>query len=735
VLLYAEDRRELTDDVLRLTGAEAPALRARAALAIGRVGLPIGAPRLMELLRDPEPSVRALAAFGLGLLELDLEPATSQAARRRITEKLLPLLHDPSPVVVEQALWSLGVRADRLALAAVDGILGADRPAPVLIAALGAWWRIPEASPAPAARLLRAPDPDVRHAAATALRRLNDPDAMPMLEPALADPDPLVKAAVVRGLRQAPPAAARRHLTGLLGDDSWRVVSAALGWTLVLWRDGAVIEDDVLSAVIAASLAHDRHVQRLAFEALAVAAPHFSVPEDRLVHALRTGDPTTRLAVVDAFAAAGGDGLDEVLGEILTVYGIDAPPAEPSAATIPEMLSASPLEAAAVVRAIGVSDTDDADDWLRIFARYGPEAARAEALRHLQADDPQEGALLAAAWLEGGTPVLRAAAAQAIELARASGTLAPRAPDQDDWTTLLWGAQRELGEAGFSEPRAMVLGTLLSIDPENMARRAVVLLSDEDRVVRLWAVRNLAPARGPDGSVLVAEAIGPVETGRTMEDYRGLAAEILDLQALRPRLEVASQRGDFVWELRLDWAPLTGVAFLDWVAAGFFDDIVFHRVVPDFVIQAGDPTALGYGGAPGSLRNEETPVPYAAGTVGLALAGRDTGGSQFFIVQSPQPHLAGLYPVLGKVTSGGRVIDRIQPGDRLRISLLARISHRRSAAGAGRRVSTALRLVGLLNVLSSTPASPSLRAPCIHAPLRALATNGDEICGLESMAP
>jgi len=667
-LLYAEDRRELTDDILRLTGAESPALRARAALAIGRVGLPVGAPRLMELLRDPDPSVRALAAFGLGLLELDLEPATSQAARRRITERLMPLLHDPSPVVVQQALWALGVRADRLALAAVDGILGADRPAPVLVAALGAWSRLPDASPGPAARLLQASDPDVRHAAATALRRLNDPDAMPMLEPALADLDPLVKAAAVRGLRQAPPAAARRHLVSLLGDDSWRVVSAALGWTLALWRDGEVIEDDVLSAVIAASLAHDRHVQRLAFEALAVAAPYFTVPEDRLVHALRTGDPTTRLAVVEAFAAAGGDVLDDALGEILEVYEIDAPPAEPGAAAIPAMLSASPLEAAAVVRAIGRSDTDDADDWLRIFAQHGPEAARAEALRHLQTDDPQEGALLAAAWLEGGTPVLRAAAAQVIELARASGTLAPRAPDQDDWTTLLWAAQRELGEAGSSEPRAMVLGTLLSIDPEELIRRAVVLRSDDDRVVRLWALRNLTPAQGSVGAALAAEAVEPVDTGRSIEDYRGLAAEILALQAIRPRLEVASPRGDFVWELRLDWAPLTGVAFLEWVAAGFFDDIIFHRVVPDFVIQAGDPSALGYGGAAGSLRNEETPIPYTAGTVGLALAGRDTGGSQFFIVQSAQPHLTGLYPVLGNVTSGERIVDRIQPGDRLRIT-------------------------------------------------------------------
>ncbi|MEE2649695.1 MAG: peptidylprolyl isomerase, partial [Acidobacteriota bacterium] len=107
----------------------------------------------------------------------------------------------------------------------------------------------------------------------------------------------------------------------------------------------------------------------------------------------------------------------------------------------------------------------------------------------------------------------------------------------------------------------------------------------------------------------------------------------------------------------------------EWVKEGFFGDMVFHRVVPGFVIQAGDPTAVGYGGAPGSLRSEETPIPYTHGTVGLALAGRDTGGSQFFIVHSLEPHLTGIHPVLGHVVEGRRIVDRIQPGDSLRIRL------------------------------------------------------------------
>jgi cyclophilin family peptidyl-prolyl cis-trans isomerase len=81
---------------------------------------------------------------------------------------------------------------------------------------------------------------------------------------------------------------------------------------------------------------------------------------------------------------------------------------------------------------------------------------------------------------------------------------------------------------------------------------------------------------------------------------------------------------------------------------------------------------VGYGGALGSLRSEETPVSFSHGTVGLALAGRDTGGSQFFVVQSAQPQLTGLYPVLGRVIDGGRFIERIQPGDRLDIRVRER---------------------------------------------------------------
>lgn len=673
VILESEDRRDLSSDLLRLSRSPEAPVRARAALAMGRIGLPIAYTRLVELLRDPEPAVRALAAFGLGLLELDLEPATILATRARITARLTPLLRDPEPVVREQALWALGVHADPAATAAVAAVLGdATQPPEVQQGALGAWWRLrlQGASPEPAEAHLQSLSAAVRHAAVTALRRLRDPDALPALAGALKDPDPEVRAAAVRGVAGAPGPVVRRHLITLLEDSDWRVVYAALGWAMLLWQRDVDVDDDVFTAVLMASSHRNRSVQRHALAALASAPGKFSVPEDRLIVALRSGDPTTRLAAVEALGSTEGTA-DDGLDDLREVYGIDAPPGEGSAAEIPEVLMESPLEAAAVVRALGAAGDGPDNGWLRLLGDHGPVAARAEALRQLRRIAPQEAQVAAAALLQYGTPVLRAVAGEVVRELLLTG-------DMDDdgrevgWPDLLWTAQRELGDVDALEPRLMLLDSLLSIDREILRLRVSALLTDPHRVIRTWALRNLRPEAGSRSGELVTDALGPHDTGRSPADYRRLAAQIIALQQHPPQLEVQTPRGTMVWELQVAWAPMAALAYLDWVESGFFDGLGFHRVVPDFVIQAGDSTAVGHGGALGSLRSEETPVPFTRGTVGLALAGRDTGGSQFFFVQSAQPHLTGLYPVLGRVIEGGRFIERIQPGDPLEIHIRER---------------------------------------------------------------
>ncbi len=113
-------------------------------------------------------------------------------------------------------------------------------------------------------------------------------------------------------------------------------------------------------------------------------------------------------------------------------------------------------------------------------------------------------------------------------------------------------------------------------------------------------------------------------------------------------------------------APLTADNFMTLARNGFFDGDAVHRVVPDFVVQGGDPRGDGEGGPGYTIRDEINQRPYLRGTVGMALDWKDTGGSQFFITHSPQPHLDARYTVFGQVVAGMDVVDRIAPWDVIR---------------------------------------------------------------------
>jgi cyclophilin family peptidyl-prolyl cis-trans isomerase len=105
---------------------------------------------------------------------------------------------------------------------------------------------------------------------------------------------------------------------------------------------------------------------------------------------------------------------------------------------------------------------------------------------------------------------------------------------------------------------------------------------------------------------------------------------------------------------------------------GYFDGSAFHRVVPNFVIQDGDPTGTGAGGPGYTIRCEYNRLRYEPGMVGMALSGKDTGGSQWFITHSPQPHLNGKYTIFARVVRGMDVVGRITQGTKItKIDLVA----------------------------------------------------------------
>lgn len=98
----------------------------------------------------------------------------------------------------------------------------------------------------------------------------------------------------------------------------------------------------------------------------------------------------------------------------------------------------------------------------------------------------------------------------------------------------------------------------------------------------------------------------------------------------------------------------------------YFDGQRFHRVVPGFVVQAGDPRGDGWGGPGTTIRDEINRRRYVGYMVGMALSGPDTGGSQWFITLGPQPHLDGTYTIFGRVRDGMPALLRLTEGDQIR---------------------------------------------------------------------
>ena len=128
---------------------------------------------------------------------------------------------------------------------------------------------------------------------------------------------------------------------------------------------------------------------------------------------------------------------------------------------------------------------------------------------------------------------------------------------------------------------------------------------------------------------------------------------------------VLTSEGELRIALLSTVAPLTVWNFVTLAEAGYFDGISFHRVVPDFVVQTGDPRGDGWGGPGFEIPDELSAEPYSAGAVGMALSGPDTGGSQWFVTTAPQPHLDFGFTVFGRLISGLRVARAIDIEDRI----------------------------------------------------------------------
>jgi peptidyl-prolyl cis-trans isomerase B (cyclophilin B) len=131
---------------------------------------------------------------------------------------------------------------------------------------------------------------------------------------------------------------------------------------------------------------------------------------------------------------------------------------------------------------------------------------------------------------------------------------------------------------------------------------------------------------------------------------------------------IETEKGTIELELFEKDAPNTVANFEKLINKGFYDGLTFHRVIPDFVIQGGCPNGNGTGGPGYTIKceTEGNPNKHGTGALSMAHAGKDTGGSQFFITHSPQPHLDGVHTVFGHVIGNGMdVVNKIQQGDKM----------------------------------------------------------------------
>jgi cyclophilin family peptidyl-prolyl cis-trans isomerase/HEAT repeat protein len=204
--------------------------------------------------------------------------------------------------------------------------------------------------------------------------------------------------------------------------------------------------------------------------------------------------------------------------------------------------------------------------------------------------------------------------------------------------------------------RGAVIEALSNYGPAVGVPALRTALGDKDWAVRVRAAELLKKL---DPAIDAIHAIRPAPAGRPI-NYEALS--VAD-PPVSPRVYIETEKGTIEIELDVLDAPRTCENFISLARKGYFNGLSFHRVVADFVVQGGDPRGDGSGGPGYTLRDELNEEPYVRGAVGMALAWKDTAGSQFFITHSPQPHLDAKYTVFGRVVAGMDVVDSITQWD------------------------------------------------------------------------
>jgi len=619
--LMLEDRREV-DTALVDTWLhhENPLHRQRAALMLARIGpstfvdangngekdaneRQAGVDALAQLTGDADANVRATAAFALGQIG-DLAGAGT----------LITFANDKDGDVAGEAVEALSKLAPRLPFASYAPLLKDPRPGVHARAVRFLFrFRSDEASEA-AAKELESPSPDIRREAAYALGRRAYPAARARLELIANDPDTATRSYIARALGAiGAPESLAPLMNALLDPQPWVRTNAIVAINRIATKDAHAIERPELSSdvlrVVGLSDDPDPGVRAVATELLGWYAAKNEAAKKRLLEIASAGSRWDRELAAGAIAKNLGDA---------------------------SLLSA------------------DLGDWAKVRVLESGGAV-AESARVRWAKDP--------------APLVRIYTINTIPDAQVDAHLPMIRAALDDPDPVVRGYAIERYAKSKAADRAAVL-----IAAEERARR------DRQNDARVAAVHNLGEAelrplvadRDPVIRRVAAETIEqlgkprpqytPLPVERPMAEY----AEIVTWSKSQHIATIHMTRGNIVLALLSQEAPLTAWNFAKLARAKFFDDTTFMRVVPNFVIQGGDPRDDMEGGPGYAIRDEINLQKYTRGAVGMALSGPDTGGSQFFITHSPQPHLDGGYTIFARVTEGmSGVVDQTERGDKV----------------------------------------------------------------------
>jgi cyclophilin family peptidyl-prolyl cis-trans isomerase/HEAT repeat protein len=617
LLLLLVDRQVYDDFTVQQCLKGDAALREDLAVALGRIPDRAGRPILEGLLIDQSPAVRRAATFSLGVLG-DAQAQRALLLAERDADR------ETGTLAVE-ALGKLGAR--------VVDVLEPLLPLPEeerwarLLPGLFRFKEETIVSLGERGLAQTQKDPVLHSQAAYALSRNPFPQALPTLRKLLADGDPRVRAWAARALGIVGTGEDLAALRPLLDDgdpgpmiqalrSSRSLVAAGKAKPLEEWTPRLrALMDDPRPGVRASAFDAAGVWARLELgEALAARVDGGEPWETRTaLVALAAGKYPQAAARISTAAASEDVALRASAAEAAGLLGL---PAEAQVLT-PLLADKAPRVRAAAVSA-----------WLTADPKAGDVARQAL----LDVDPEVRGAALD--WLVEH-PVATFAELQAA----------------------LPGVYREgLEEMGLAEIRALAARG----KAEPLEQGAVIDLLQKAAAAGPYVLRREAGESLAKLGQTKIPAPGPA-TRQEVDGYR-----LVVQRTRRPRtVEIRTQRGTITLRLACREAPLTCLNFLQLAAQGFYDGLTFHRVVPDFVIQGGDPRGDGSGGPGYVIRDEINRLRYSRGAVGTALAGPDTGGSQFFITLSPQPHLDGGYTIFGQVVAGDAVLDQIRLGDRI----------------------------------------------------------------------